>query len=114
MSLLVSMEIRWKLDGEASGFEYLSIDYVIKGYSGQDSVLVSVVINLNVDIVQDRHPAAKKFIIQSDNTSAFASQELIPSILNMNTRLDVKRNVVLSRWIFTESQTGKIPLYTHY
>ena len=88
MSLLVSIEIRWKLDGEASGFEYLSIDYVIKGYSGQDSVLVSVVINLNVDIVQDRHPVAENFIIQLDNASGSASQELILFIFNINTILD--------------------------
>ena len=31
----------------------------------------------------------------------------------MNTRIDDK-NYVLSRWIFTEAQTGKIRLDTHY
>ena len=46
------------------------------------------VIQLDVDIVQYRHPASKKVIIQSDNASGFASQELILFILNMNTRLD--------------------------
>ena len=31
MSLLGMMEIRWKLDGKISGFEYSFVDYVIKG-----------------------------------------------------------------------------------
>ena len=64
-------------------------------------------IPLVFDTVQDRHPAAKKFIIQSDNASGFSSQELIPFIFNMNTRLDDEKNVVFSRWIFTEAQTRK-------
>ena len=44
MSLLGIMEIRWKVDGEVSGFEYLFVDYVIKGYSGQDHVQVAYII----------------------------------------------------------------------
>ena len=74
MVLLVFMEIRWKVDGEVSGFEYSFFDYVIKGYSGQDCLQVADVIHLAVDTVQDCHPTAKKSIIQSDNASVFASQ----------------------------------------
>ena len=85
MSLLVIMEIRWKVDGEVSGFEYSFSDYVIKVYSDQDNVQVAAVIQLAVDKVQDRRPAAKKVIIKSDNASGFASQQLIPLIFNMNT-----------------------------
>ena len=92
MSLLGIMEIRWKVDGEVSGYEYSFVDYVMKGYSGQDSLQVSAVIQLAVDTVQDRHPASKKFIIQSDNASGFSSQELIPFIFDMNTRLDDEKN----------------------
>ena len=82
------MNISWKSDGEVSGFEYSFIDYLIKGYSGQDNLQVSDVIQLAVDTVQNRHPAAKKFIIQSDNSRGFASQEFITFIFNINTILD--------------------------
>ena len=74
MSLLGFMEIMWKVDGEVIGFEYSLVDYAIKGYSGQDNAQVAAVIQLALDIVQDRHPAAQKFIIQSDNTSAFLTR----------------------------------------
>ena len=60
---------------------------------------VADVIKLAVDTVQDYHPTAKKFISQSDNASGFSSQELIPFIFNMNTRLDDEKTI--SRWIFT-------------
>ena len=52
MSLLGFMEIRWKVDGEVSGFEYLFVDYVTKGYSGQDHVQVAAVIQQAVDKVK--------------------------------------------------------------
>ena len=55
---------------------------------------VAAVIQLAVDAFQDRHPAAKKVVIQPDNESGFASQELIPLIFNMNTILDDENNSV--------------------
>ena len=91
MSLLVFMEIRWKVDGDVSRFEYSFVDYVIKRYSGQDHVQVASEIQLAVDAEQDRYPAAKNIIIQSDNAIIFASQELILFIFNMNTRLDYEK-----------------------
>ena len=60
MSLLVIMEIRWKVDGEVSGFEYSFVDYVIKGYSGQYHVLVTALIQLAVDTLQYHNPATKR------------------------------------------------------
>ena len=45
------MEIRWKVDGEVSGFEFSFVDYVIKGYSIQDHVQVTDVIKFAVDTV---------------------------------------------------------------
>ena len=48
---------------------------------------VSAVIQLAVNTIKDCHNAAKKVIIKSDNSSAFASQELIPCVFNLNTRL---------------------------
>ena len=87
MILLGILEIRWKVDGEVCGLG-LCVDYVVKGYSGQDHVQVSSVIHLYFDTVQYRHTAAKQVIIQSDNASSFALQELFRFIFNMDTRLD--------------------------
>ena len=72
------------------------------------------VIQLAVDTVQDRHPASKKVIIQSDNASGFSSQELIPFILNMNTILYDEENAVLIILVFTKAHTGKTLLDNHY
>ena len=58
---------------------------------------MAAVIHLAVDTVQYCHTVTKKVIIQSDNASGFASQELIPFIFNMNNRLYDGKNVVLSR-----------------
>ena len=60
MSLLGIMEIRWRVDGEVSGFEYSFVDYVIKGHSVQDLVQVAAAIQSDIDTVQDHHPTAKK------------------------------------------------------
>ena len=88
ISFLGFIEIRWKVDGDVSGFEYLFVDCVIKGYSFQYHVQVAAVIHLDVDKLQYHHPAAKEIIIQSDNASGFASQEIIPFIFNINTTLE--------------------------
>ena len=88
ISLLGFMEIRRKVDVDVSGFEYSLVNYVSKGYSGQDQVQVAAVIQLPVDTVQYRYTAAENVIIQSDNARGFASQEVIQFIFNMNTRLD--------------------------
>ena len=74
ISLLRMVEVRWKLGGKISGFEYSFVDYVIKGYSGQGHVQVAAVIQLDIEKVQYLHPAENKIIIQSDNSSGFASQ----------------------------------------
>ena len=49
---------------------------------------VEALIQLDFVTVQDLHPAEKNVIIQSYNASGFASQESIPFIFNINTRLD--------------------------
>ena len=51
-------------------------------------VQVEALIQLDFVTVQDLHPAGKNVIIQSYNASGFASQESIPFIFNINTRLD--------------------------
>ena len=75
---------------------------------------MAAVIQLAVDTVQDRHPAAKKFIIQSDNASGFSSQELIPFIFNMNTRIDDEKTLCLADGYSQKHRQEKHYLYTHY
>ena len=75
---------------------------------------MAAVIQLDVDTVQDQHPSVKKVIIQSNNESGFASQELIPFIFNTNTRIDDETNIESVRWILTEAKKEKILLDTHY
>ena len=74
--MLDIMEVRCKVDGEISGFEYSFVDYTIKGYSGQDHVQAEDVIQLAVETVQDCYHAAKNIIIQSYNASGFAFDPL--------------------------------------
>ena len=58
-----------------------------------------------------RHPNAKYVILQSDNATCFASQQHIPFIHNLNTS---GTGIPITRWIFTEAQTGKGRLDTHF
>ena len=108
------MKIGCKVDGEVSEFEYSCVDYLIKGYFVEDHVQVATLIHLAVDIVQYQHPSAKKVIIQSNNESCFASQELIPFIFDTNTRLDDEKYFVSGRWIFTLAKKQKTLFDTHY
>ena len=47
------VEVKWKVDGEISGFQYSFFDYVIKGYSSQDKVKVAAIIKLAVETLKD-------------------------------------------------------------
>ena len=75
---------------------------------------VAAVVQLAAHTLQDRYPTAKKVVIQSYNAIGFSSQEIIPLIFNMNTRLRDEKNRMLIRWISTEAYTGKTQLDTHY
>jgi hypothetical protein len=114
MSVLGAMFSRWKDDGENRGFQYSFVDYIIDGYTGQDNLQVAAVVQQIMRTVQDRHPGVKKVIIQSDNATGFASQELIPFIFHMNTKLRADGKAMLTRWLFTEAQTGKTRLDAHF
>ena len=75
---------------------------------------IAAIVKLLVQTVQYHHLASKKVIIHSDNASGFASQELTTFIFNMKTRLRTDKNMVSIIWIFTESQTRKTQLDSHY
>lgn len=75
---------------------------------------MAAVVQLAVKTIQKRHPGGKQVVLQSDNASGFASQELIPFIFNMNKQLGEQNKPVFTKWIYTEAQTGKSHLKTHF
>lgn len=110
MSLLGFMIVRGYIDGEESGYEYNFIDVVVEGYAGQNNTQVAAIIKVVKDYINTNFPDATSATIQSDNASCFSSQDLIPFIYFMNKDAGVK----ISKWIFTEAQTGKGRLDTHF
>lgn len=114
MSLLGSMIIRFLETEELSGYEYQFSDYIFKGYSGQDNIQVAAAIEVIVDQTRRRFPEIKNIVIQSDNASCFASQELVPFIFHLNQESAEKSGPRISKWLFTEAQTGRGRLDTHF
>jgi hypothetical protein len=112
MSLLGTMQVRWVVDINGDGgFQYAFVDYVVKGYSGQDHIQVCAVIQQMVQLIQEKQPETKEVCFQSDNATCFASQELIPFVYHLNGTSDGPK---VRRWIFTEAQTGRGRLDTHF
>jgi len=84
MSLLGSMVIESVNDCDNIALKYEFVDYVVKGYSGQDNVQVCAVLNQILKRVSKKKPQVKEICLQSDNASCFASQDLIPYIYSLN------------------------------
>lgn len=112
MSLLGSMEVRWVENSDGTeGFTYSFVDYIIRGYAGQDHVQVCAVVQKTVHMLLEKSPNTTELCVQSDNATCFASQELIPFIYHLNAIPDLPK---IKRWIFTEAQTGRGRLDTHF
>ena len=112
MSLLGSMIIECVIDDDDDvAFRYTFVDYVIKGYSGQDNVQVAAVLNLMVSGITRNNPTIKEICLQSDNATCFASQDMMPYIYHLNDELS---GIKFVKWIFTEAQTGRGRLDTHF
>lgn len=113
MSVLGAMQVRWVNNNESTfGFEYKFYDFVVKGYSGQDNVQVCACIEQIVELIATKNADIREISVQSDNATCFASQELIPYIYHMNREAPHKAKIV--KWIFTEAQTGRGRLDTHF
>lgn len=102
------------IEVEVGGFEYSFVNFIFKNYSGQDHVQVASAIEQIISHVHEKFPEVKEIIIQSDNASCFASQELIPFIYHTNKESQIKKMPIISKWIFTEAQTGRGKLDTHF
>mmetsp|Transcript_21013 Transcript_21013/g.29472 ORF Transcript_21013/g.29472 Transcript_21013/m.29472 type:complete len:980 (-) Transcript_21013:30-2969(-) len=126
MSMLGTMVVQWitkstsvkengvNVQKEVGGFQYKFVDYVFKGYAGQDHTQVASAIEKILERVKEHNPEVKKVIFQSDNATCFASQELIPFIYHLNTEARHNDSPLVTRWIFTEAQTGRGRLDTHF
>lgn len=118
MSMLGTMIVQWvtktikvKEDGvevqkEVDWFPYRFVDYIFKGYTGQDHTQVAAAIQKIVEQVHDQCLNVKEVTFQSDNATCFVSQELIPFIYHMNAESKENGVPVVARWIFTKAQTG--------
>lgn len=69
-----------EVEKEVGRFQYKFMDYLFKGDAGQDYTQVAAAIEKIVERIHQEYPDAKEIIFQSDNSTCFASQELIPSI----------------------------------
>ena len=114
MSMLGTMIISWTDDDKQAGFNFHFWDFILKGYTSQDNTQVAAVVQLIVKRVKECLPNVNKIIFQSDNATCFASQELIPYIYHLNIQSKEKKLPTISKWIFTEAQTGRGRLDTHF
>lgn len=71
MSVLGEMLVYWSHD--KSGYIHRFEDYVLKGYSAQDNVQVSSVIQQIVSDIHYNYPWLQEIVFQSDNDSCFSS-----------------------------------------
>lgn len=99
---------------EVGGFEHSFIDFVFKNYTGQDHTQVAAAIEQLVSHVHQKYPEVREIILQSDNATCFSSQEHIPFIHHLNQESKTNKMPIISRWIFTEAQTGRGKLDTHF
>ena len=84
MSLLDTMIVQWLTENK--GFVYCFENFVFKGYAGQDHVQVAASLQQIVKEVKSNYLEIKEIVIQSDNASCFASQELIPFVYHLNMK----------------------------
>ena len=117
--MLGSMEIRGERRETESGHEwglaYRFTDFICKGNSTQDAKQVQLLLkNIVAQVHRKYKEEIKKITIVSDGASCFSSQDHIPFIQFLNTNSASNNEPEIFNWIFTESQTGKSPLDTHF
>ena len=97
------------------GYEYSFLDLIMQDRTAQDTIQVASAIEIIVKKVQEEYSEIKEIIFQSDNASCFSSLDLIPFIYNLNKKaIHDKTMPLISKWIFTEAQTGRGRLDTHF
>ena len=119
MSLIGAMFVR-RIEKERKGemiigLEYQFIDCIMQSYSSQDSMQVMSCIQTVIENIKTRYPTIKKLTLQSDNASCYASHDNIPYVYHLNKEFETKnKDIRVDRWVYTEAQTGKGKLDTHF
>ena len=103
------------VDGKTcNGFEYSFLDIAMKNYVGQDNVQVAAVVEEISGQIQQQLLDVRNIIFQSNNASCLTSQELIPFVYYLNAESQAKNYPIIRRWIYTEAETGRGRLNTHF
>ena len=96
------MEVWWDYSSDGSQsrlFFCYFIDYIIKGYSGQDHIQVGDIFQKMKQVLKETNPSLKEVFIQSYNATFFASQELDTFFSQLNALSD---GTTIKRWDFTK------------
>lgn len=97
------------------GFEYSFLDLIMEDRTAQNTIQVASAIEIIVKKVQKEYSEITEIVFQSDNASCFSSLDLIPFIYNLNKKAIHDNTIpLISKWIFTEAQTGRGRLDTHF
>ena len=111
MSLLGIMIVQIITHDDHLSYQYSFVDFVVRGYESQDVLQLSKVLEIMVNRIKKLNPSIKEICLQSDNASCFSSQDYIPFIHILNKELS---GIKVVKWIFTEAQTGRGRLDTHF
>ena len=116
MSLLGFMLVRRvaklnKDNEEVVGLEYSYYDVVVDGYSSQDHIQVTAIIESVVERIHADHPEITSIMLGSDNASCLSSHDFIVYMHFLNDRLN---GIKINNWVYTEACTGKNRLDTHF
>eukprot|EP00957_Ditylum_brightwellii_P055068 4173980-Ditylum_brightwellii.AAC.1 len=94
--------------------EYKFVNCIFKGYAGQDNVQVALALEIMVQDTKRKHPGIKEIVLQSNNATCFASQDHIPFLFHTNAESHNNGNPIVTKWIYTKTQTGRGHLATHF
>ena len=112
MSLLGTMELHTTFNETNLQIEFC--DFIIDGSSTQDAEQVQQLLVAIVHRIKNRYPMVKEILIQSDNAACFSNSLNLSFIFNMNIKNILEKLPIISRWIFSEAQTGKTRLDSHF
>ena len=95
------------------------IDVIFDQFNAQNGIQVKGALQCIIPFIKSKFPAISTLSFISDNASCFASHGNLPFInsLNENFAVDYHPPLVpirVKRWVYTEAQTGKDELDTHF
>jgi hypothetical protein len=112
MSLLGAMFLHRR--DESNLLQVTFNDFICRSDATQDSNQVHNILQLLPSLIRKKFPLVKEIIMQSDNASCFSSGSNVSFIHHFNKQLKAINLPIFKRWIFTEAQTGKTQLDTHF